>query len=210
MSDITEKTMQMEEARKRAVENFKKTYRKHITRPGAEELLAWLEVTDFFTAPAGAKHHGAFPGGLVRHSNNVYYQLLGDWNIRGMEHEAETTAICGLLHDVCKAGVYHMETRRRRNQDGRWEEYQGYTYDDPFPLGHGEKSVYLISRFIRLTDEEALAIRWHMGPYDKAAKGGGWDLDKAMSISPLVYALHAADTRAAQEEKRREEAENDH
>jgi len=180
-----------DEARERAVKDFMGLYSSHIKRAGAAGLLAWLESTDFFTAPAGAKHHGAYPGGLVRHSLNVYYQLLGDYSLRDMENVNETTAICGLLHDVCKAGVYHQE-------DG------GYTFRDPFPMGHGEKSAYLISRFIQLTDEEALAIRWHMGPYDEAAKGGSRDLDAAMAISPLVYALHAADMRAAQEERRLE------
>lgn len=204
--NIMRDIMQKEKAREQACKDFTGLYSSHITRPGAAELLAWLKTTDFFKAPAGAKHHGAYPGGLVRHSLNVYYQLLGDYSIRGMEHEAETTAICGLLHDVCKVGVYHEANPFDAALEGKTEPY---IFSDPFPLGHGEKSVYLISRFIRLTDEEALAIRWHMGPYDKAAKGGGRDLDDAMAISPLVYALHAADMRAAQEEKRKEAAGND-
>lgn len=183
-----------EEARERAARDFKEIYGKFIWRAGAAELLEWLESTDFFTAPAGMRHHGAYPGGLVRHSLNVYYQLLGDFSIRGMGCEAETTAICALLHDVCKADFYRL------NEAGE------YYIDNRFPFGHGEKSVYLISRFIRLTDEEALAIRWHMGPYDRAARGGGRELDAAMAFSPLVYALHAADMRATQEEKRQEAA----
>ena len=105
--NIMRDIMQKEKAREQACKDFTGLYSSHITRPGAAELLAWLKTTDFFKAPAGAKHHGAYPGGLVRHSLNVYYQLLGDYSIRGMEHEAETTAICGLLHDVCKVGVYH-------------------------------------------------------------------------------------------------------
>jgi len=112
---------------------------------------------------------------------------------------------------VCKAGAYHPETKRRRDQvTGRWKDYQGYIYRDPFPFGHGEKSVYLVSRFIRLKDEEALAIRWHMGAYDYAVKGGAQDINKAMEISPLVYELHAADMRAAQREQREEANENQH
>ena len=203
MEKIAENLARAEEARQKASENFTGLFSSHITRPGAAELLAWLKTTDFFTAPAGAKHHGAYPGGLVQHSLNVYYQLLGDYSLRDMENVNETTAICGLLHDVCKVGVYHKVDPFKAVVEGKTDRY---TYRDPFPMGHGEKSVYLISRFIRLTDEEALAIRWHMGAYDSAAKGGSRDLDAAMSISPLVYALHAADMRAAQEEKRLEEA----
>lgn len=127
-------------------------------------------------------HHGAFPGGLVIHSLNVYRRLR-EITIRDLtprdalgpapisEREEETVAILGLLHDVCKAGVYHIERKRRRNQEtGVWEDYLGYTFRDPLPLGHGEKSLYQIARFIRLEDHEALAIRWHMGAYDTAAR----------------------------------------
>lgn len=51
------------------------TIYKDIHRPGADKLLAWLASTDFFTAPAGAKHHGAHAGGLVVHSLNVWSRL---------------------------------------------------------------------------------------------------------------------------------------
>lgn len=158
-------------------QHFKDLFLASVHRDGAEELLERLEnETDFFEAPAGAKHHGAFPGGLVIHSLNVYRRLR-EITIRDLtprdalgpapisEREEETVAILGLLHDVCKAGVYHIERKRRRNPEtGVWEDYLGYTFRDPLPLGHGEKSLYQIARFIRLEDHEALAIRWHMGP----------------------------------------------
>lgn len=185
-----------DEAREQAVTNFKWLYNGHIERAGAAELLAWLESTDFFTAPAGARHHGAYRGGLVKHSLNVYHKFREDLTLQEYGRVSpETVAVCGLLHDVCKVDFYRL------NESG------DYYIDNRFPFGHGEKSVYLISRFIRLTDEEALAIRWHMGPYDQAAKGGSRELDAAMAFSPLVYALHAADMRAAQEEKRQEAME---
>jgi len=182
-------------------EKFKALFNAWVKRPGAAELLAWLETTDFFEAPASTKYHGAYPGGLVEHSLNVCRELMSSLTVQA---STESRTICALLHDVCKAGVYHPETKRRRNQDGRWEDYQGYTFRDPFPFGHGEKSVYLISKFISLTDEEALAIRWHMGAYDDAARGGSQALSAAMSVSPLVYELHAADTRASRKEQQEE------
>lgn len=92
-------------------ERFVEIFRSQVTRPGAGALLAWLETTDFFEAPAGAKHHGAYPGGLVDHSLNVYDQLLIDLDARA--YSMETRAVCALLHDVCKAGAYHLEGRRR-------------------------------------------------------------------------------------------------
>lgn len=183
-------------------ENFKKLFSALVKRPGAAELLAWLETTDFFTAPASTKHHGSYPGGLVEHSLNVCRELMASTTC---DASTESRAVCALLHDVCKTGVYHPEMKRRRNEaTGRWEDYWGYTYCDRFPFGHGEKSVYLVSRFIQLTDEEALAIRWHMGAYDSAARGGSRVLSEAMSISSLVYELHAADMRASQKEQRKE------
>lgn len=183
-------------------ERFVEIFRSQVTRPGAGELLAWLETTDFFEAPAGAKHHGAYPGGLVDHSLDVYDQLLLEPG--ALEYSGNTLAVCALLHDVCKAGVYHLEDRRRKNTDtGRWETYQGYVFRDPLPLGHGEKSVFLIQRHMDLTDEEALAIRWHMGAYDEAHRGGSRALGAAMDCCALVLALHQADIRASQEEKRR-------
>lgn len=179
-------------------------------RDGAVAMLHWLtHETDFFEAPASSKHHLARPGGLAIHSLNVYRRLQ-EITIRDMGDKiprypvylppelAETVAILGLLHDVCKVGVYHQETKRRKNQDtGKWEDYQGYTFRDPLPLGHGEKSLYLISKYMKLTDEEALAIRWHMGAYDDAVKGGSRSMTEAMELTPWVWRLHEADMCAA-------------
>lgn len=185
-------------------EQFRLIYRAKITRPGALELLKWLGSTDFFTAPASTKFHGVYSGGLVAHSLNVLAALLQSLDASSFKDLAlgmrktfsgaeETLAICALLHDVCKANYYEPQS------DG------GYQVNNRFPFGHGEKSVFLISRFMRLTDEEALAIRWHMGPYDDAARGGSRDYEQALAFSPLVGLLHAADMQATQEEKAREQ-----
>ena len=191
-------------------QHFKDLFLASVHRDGAEELLERLEnETDFFEAPAGAKHHGAFPGGLVIHSLNVYRRLR-EITIRDLtprdalgpapisEQEEETVAILGLLHDVCKAGVYHAETKRRRNPEtGVWEDYLGYTFRDPLPLGHGEKSLYQIARFIRLEDHEALAIRWHMGAYDDAARGGSRTLSFTRRATWRVWRCSAPSANAA-------------
>ena len=159
-----------------------------VIRPGAEDLLAWLGATDFFEAPASTRFHGAFPGGLVEHSLNVYDQLLFDHS--ALKYGGQTLAVCALLHDVCTANYYHRDS-------------DGWTVRDALPMGHGEKSVYLIQKHMDLTDEEALAIRWHMGAYDEAYRGGSRALGAAMDCCALVLALHQADMRASQEEKRR-------
>lgn len=184
-------------------EVFVELYHKYIKREGAAELLAWLEnETEFFNAPAGAKHHGAHTGGLVEHSLNVHYRLaqIASTEIFGVsgriyllaEDVKESVAIMGLLHDVCKHDVYHAK------EDG------GYTYHDPFPFGHGEKSVYLITQHIKLTQAEALAIRWHMGAFDAAARGDMRLFDAALDATPWVWWLHEADMGAARIDEREE------
>lgn len=172
-------------------ERFKEIFTTQITRKGAPELLAWIESTDFFIAPASTRFHGAYTGGLVEHSLNVYYHLIENPDIR--EFSNQTRAICALLHDLCKADFYEEKPGG------------GYRVNDRFPFGHGEKSVFLIERHMKLAEPEALAIRWHMGPYDDAARGGSQTLSAAMARSPLVYALHAADMAATQDEQRREQ-----
>lgn len=205
-------------------EVFQNIFTSKIKRPGAPELLQWLEEeTDFFTAPASTKYHGAYAGGLLNHSLNVYDELkravLAGWYPKallfemgfGIEEMEEAVAICGLLHDVCKVNVYHGKVVESGMLEGgvSYVRYDGYEFRDSFPLGHGEKSLYLISKFIRLRDEEALAIRWHMGPYDEAARGEGRTLTAAMAHSPLVYELYAADMRATLAEDRHEREERD-
>lgn len=182
-------------------EEFVELYRKYIHRPGAEALLRWLECeTDFFVAPASAKHHLAYPGGLVQHSMNVFRELKKV--VVDNEQTMESVAICALLHDVCKANVY----KEKLDADGN---VVGYTKNDTFPLGHGEKSVYLVSRFLLLTEEEALAIRWHMGAWDEAVRGGSRGLNEAMELYRVVYELHAADMRATHIVERKDDGHGD-
>ena len=187
---------------------FMKIWTERVQREYADDLLAWLErETDFFEAPASTRHHGAHPGGLLDHSLNVYHRLRAIVCVETYgattsdllaEDVEETVAVLALLHDVCKVNCYHTETRRRKNPEtGYWEDYQTYAFRDPLPLGHGEKSLYLIQRHMDLEPEEALAIRWHMGAYDNAAKGDGRALSAAMAASPWVWRLQQADMCAA-------------
>ena len=165
-------------------ERFIQLYQAFVKRPGADKLLAWLETTDSFEAPASTRFHLSRPGGLVEHSIHVYHRLHDLYVserqraedqpfIELLNGEEETIAICSLLHDICKANFYTVEMRNRKNEQGQWEKYPFYVVDDQLPYGHGEKSVYIISGFMKLTREEAMAIRWHMGFSDTDFKGGG-------------------------------------
>lgn len=180
------------------VENKKRfidIYNQNITRPGASKLLEWLDSnTDFFTAPASTRFHSAFPGGLTAHSLNVY-DLLAKRFSEG--EDAESIAISSLLHDVCKANFYKESVRNVKNDTtGVWERVPYFTIDDQFPFGHGEKSVFLIERFMRLKTNEAVAIRWHMGGFDDNAKLGGFSVSNAFQKYPLATKLHLCDLEA--------------
>lgn len=176
---------------------------KMTDRAGVDKVIAGLGKLGFFDAPASSKHHLAEKGGLVRHSLNVYVQAMA---IRKAQIElnpgievrlpTDSIAIVALLHDVCKAEIYKPELKHRKNADGKWEDYYGYALDYAhMPLGHGEKSVIrLLCMGLDLTNDEILAIRWHMAAWDMSdtfeAKG---NFGAACDKSPLLNVLIAAD-----------------
>ncbi len=186
-----------EEIRSRFIE----IYKSNITRPGADRLLDYLETKcDFFTAPASTRFHCAYEGGLCEHSLNVYDCLksyLATDRAKetfGLEYSDETVAIVSLLHDVCKINTYKVSMRNTKDESGKWVQVPYYEYNDVLPYGHGEKSVYIISGFMRLTREEAMAIRWHMGfsgTEDQKLVGN------ALHMYPLALATMIADCEAS-------------
>ena len=186
-----------------AKEEFIEIFREHVHRDGAEALLDYLtNKSDFFTSPASARYHGAYAGGLCEHSLNVYH-CLTDYLARervtdlyGLEYSPESIALVALLHDVCKIGCYKPSTRNVKGEDGKWTQVPTFTYEDPLPYGHGEKSVYVINGFVRLTREEAMAIRWHMGFSDNDFKAGGFSVGNAFEKFPLALLTHLADLQA--------------
>ena len=176
-------------------EKFVEIYTTLIRREGADKLLAWLERSDFFTAPASTRYHGSYEGGLCEHSINVFDRLTELLEgLSGVKWpDAESVAIVSLLHDLCKVDVYKTEFRNRKNETGQWEKYPVYVFDDAFPMGHGEKSMHIVSSFMKLSGEEAMAIRWHMGFADAAFKGGDRSVGNAFEKYPLAVLLHQAD-----------------
>ncbi|MBD5129005.1 MAG: HD domain-containing protein [Ruminococcaceae bacterium] len=183
-------------------ELFLDIYTKNITREGADKLLEFLEKkSDFFTAPASTRYHNAYEGGLLRHSLNVYeclVQYLARERVKDtykLNVSDETAAVVALLHDVCKVNFYAVSYRNAKNeQTGQWEKVPYYTINDTLPYGHGEKSVYMVSGFIRLSREEAMAIRWHMGFSGIEDKN---TIGRALEKYPLAFALSVADMEAS-------------
>ena len=179
-------------------EEFIQIYRDNIKREGADKLLDYLCQSDFFLAPASARYHSSYDGGLAQHSINVYY-CLADYmarprvrNTYGLECSDETIAIVSLLHDLCKIGCYKAGVRNVK-ENGVWKQVPTYNFEDPMPYGHGEKSVYIINGYMRLSREEAFAIRYHMGFSGNEDKGS---VGKAFEMFPLAFALSTADMEA--------------
>ena len=189
---------------------FTTLYRTFIKREGADKLLDYLMTkSDFFTAPASSKFHNDFEGGLLSHSVNVYRRLVKlveeEYGEKWQEiYSPETLAIVGLLHDVCKINYYKVSYRNVK-KDGAWEQVPYYTVEDELPYGHGEKSVYIIGGFMRLTREEAMAINWHMGGFDDRVKGGSYSVGTAYYKYPLAVLAHTADFLATYLDEKDEE-----
>lgn len=190
---------------------FIDTCRQYIRREGVDELLSYLETTDFFTAPSSVAFHLNEDGGLCRHSLNVFHAALrlnttfllpaieaGEAPFNAPIPE-ESIAIAALFHDLCKTKLYRKAERWRKDENNRWVSYPGYEVHDEFPFGHGEKSCIIIGWFMRLKQEELLAIRWHMGMFEMTENGSStrYAYRAAMEKCPLVTLLQIADLTAA-------------
>ena len=114
-----------------------------------------------------------------------------------LKRAANVAAVAGAI--ATAGGLAYKFYRARKtgrllpNGKPEWEDYMGYEIDDHLPYGHGEKSVYIISGFMKLTREEAMAIRWHMGGFDEAVKGGSYAMNDAWDMYPLAVLVHLAD-----------------
>ena len=183
-------------------ERFIKIYNENIKREGADKLLEYLlsPSSDFFTAPASARYHCSYEGGLCEHSLNVYDCLksyLQSPRIKeqfGFEYSEESIAIVALLHDLCKVGIYKKGFRNVKDDKGVWQRVDTFEYDDRLPYGHGEKSVYIISGYMKLTREEAFAIRYHMGY--SSEREDPRNVSLAFEMFPLAFAVSVADSEA--------------
>ena len=181
-------------------EKFIEIAKNNIKREGIANLLNYLEKSDFYVAPASTKFHSAYQGGLCQHSINTYNRFLNnlkneygdDWQNK---ISLESATIISLFHDICKTDYYKIEYRNVK-ENGEWVQKPFYSVDDTLPYGHGEKSVYIISGFLKLTREEAMAINWHMGGFDTRVKGGFYGLENVFYKYPTALLFHISDVQA--------------
>ena len=173
---------------------FESVVAKHISREGIYELMDWIATTDFYTAPASTRYHGAYEGGLAAHSLNVFVHLkaLCDWYC--CSASMESIALVSLFHDICKIGFYKTEMRWRKDKNNQWEQYATWKHDEDFAYGgHGSKSVFLVQNFIKLTPDEAAAINCHMGAWDSTQYSNP---STVYERNMLAWLLHVADEAA--------------
>ena len=192
----------MNEKKERFIELLRST-----GRQGIEEVVNYLEKSGFFTAPASTKHHLSFEGGLMEHSMNVYDVAMA---LRGpivaMKPgvgeclSEKSIVIAALLHDICKANTYRKTKKWNMGDDGQWKQSDSYvTNYSEMPVGHGEKSlVILLSLGLKLSVDEIVAIRWHMGAWDLAMQSyeAKSNINEASKRYPLLSLIQAADNMA--------------
>lgn len=176
--------------------SFKDLVAKYITRDGIEDLMKWLESTDFFTAPASTRFHGSEPGGLCQHSINVGMRLFVIAGLLTPDvYTKESLCLVALFHDICKCNCYKLGTRNVKNEStGQWEKVPSYSWEEQQCYGgHGSKSVFLVQSFLRLSFEEAAAINSHMGFSDQSSMTA---VSNAYEQNSLAWLLHVADEAA--------------
>lgn len=173
-------------------------------REGMDEVIGQLEELGFFLAPASSKFHLNHEGGLLEHSLNVCKvglmlreQMLALKPDLEESLNKESVIIAALLHDICKADIYRKCIRKRKDRLGQWVDYETYELDySDFPLGHGEKSVIVLLRMgLDLSDDEIMAIRWHMSAWDLPFQSPDLkaNFDTAKRLCPLCTLIQTAD-----------------
>jgi hypothetical protein len=167
----------------------------NVKRENIDKVIKYLVEGDFFTAPASTRFHGNYTGGLAEHSLNVYELFKRKNEIYDFGLDYDTVAISSLLHDICKVNFYTVYDKNvniaKAGEKPKWIKTPAYGVNDLMPIGHGDKSVILLQQFIKLTKEEVILIRWHMGGYE--AKENYNTISAAWNMYKAGAALHAAD-----------------
>jgi len=173
---------------------------KSTERENIDNLIDYLETSDFFIAPASTKYHGAYEGGLAEHSLNVYNAIVYLYsNLKESEGfnipkiDESNLIIIALLHDLCKVNTYQEGFRWSKDENQKWEKIPTYDKKPILSMGHAGKSIFIIQQFIKLTTNEAQAIFWHMGAYDISEYNTQNEMGNAFSNNLMAFLLHQAD-----------------
>jgi len=171
---------------------------KQVDREGIDDLIKYLESTDFFEAPASSKYHNNYAGGLVEHSLNVYKELMIQRNATRHNFDIDSIILVSLLHDICKINTYKLGKRNVKNDKDKWISVPYYEMNEDFIYGHAVKSIFIARTYIKLKKSEIMAIRYHMGAYEGFKDYSG--INKTFRENPLALHLHIADVIATSKE----------
>lgn len=175
------------------IETFKQLMAPCIPLIITPEIIDQLQCMGFFEAPAAIHHHGAFTGGLFRHSAAVMNMLLVyteqlelDWGRK------ESPYIVGMFHDLCKTDDYVPVSSSKVLGESEW----GYN-DKRLLTGHGDKSVIMLQQLLKgnVTMQEAMCIRWHMGAFDSKENWNAYG--NAVACDQNILYTHTADMYAS-------------
>ena len=163
-----------------------------------DKLLQYLTQSDFFYAPAARSHHDAQQGGLYNHSKKVYNAMRILNKVSKNKTDDQSLFYMGFGHDICKINIYKEKQQWFKDQHNKWQSKPGWQIVDPFPVGHGQKSIIIMLKYVQLTNEQMLAIRWHMGGFDNYVRDqiGKHTYAQAQDATPLTRMLHIADLMA--------------
>lgn len=164
-----------------------------------KHIIKWLDSTDFYTAPASTQYHESFEGGLVYHSLQVYNQVLDLIKLPKFQSVDISSAVfVALIHDWCKINIYESYLKNVKDESGNWIKETAYRQRKRvLSAGHGAQSVIdaillCNTPYSSLTEDEIMAIRWHMYTYDVTS----YDLrplNDCGSAIPLVHLIQFAD-----------------
>ena len=167
-----------------------------ISKTTYDRIVNWLNTTDFYKAPASTQYHESYVGGLCQHSINVANIASDLCELPIFENKVDknSAVLIALMHDWCKINYYEPYMRNVKNdQTGQWEQKQAFKYKGAqIPLGHGVSSLFIAQKFFRLSLEESLAIRWHMGKW-RCIDSEDSELQSANENYPLVHLIQFAD-----------------
>ena len=116
--------------------------------------------TSWLTAPASTKFHLNEEQGLLKHSVGVAETLLKLRPVLAPELSEESCVIAGLFHDLGKIGTFEKPNYIAKEGNVPYK-----TNSDLVYIGLAQRSLWLVSQHIKLTDEEAQAILYHDGQY---------------------------------------------
>ena len=160
-----------------------------------EPMFNWLENSGFYTGPSSTQYHDAFPGGNLYHHLLAMDQGVELWKLPVWNRQVKVEDVVFVIgvHDWCKIDAYESYTKKMPDEKGNWVPTLCYKYkDNLIPLGHGVSSMFLASRFFKLSPVEALAIRWHMGAY-RCVESETHEMYQACEKYPLVFITQFAD-----------------